>query len=234
MKHAAHTAEMFMPGKSFQLSAQYSIGHEIPYSETICPCCHEVPLDLYGDHALICMSTGDVVHRHNDLYRPIIAEARSGMIGLSVELTIRKTENATYRPDIIFSRGIPGFHDGPTGLDVVVTCPLNKSQVKRAAGQDLITALTAVQRKEKEQKEDLQKINYGFMPLAFETTGGHSDEVATLVHYIAKEKQLMTGSPFGENATYLWELLSVTLQRANGLALQKRYYEILPDRDEVP
>jgi len=158
------------------------------------------------------------------------------MIGLSVEETIRKTETSTYRPDIILSRGIPGYHDGPIGLDIVVTCPLNKTQISKAAGRDLASAIAASDRKDSEQRDALKKIHYGFMPLAFETTGGHTEEVETLVHYIAKEKQLMTGTPFGENATYLWELLSVTLQRANAFAIKKRYFELIPDlnSDEAP
>jgi hypothetical protein len=230
-KHAAHTAETFMPGELFQISARYSIGKPIPFTEKMCPCCQKRALDPFGDHALICMTTGDVVHRHNDLFRPLVAEARSGMIGLSVEETLHKTETSTYRPDFIISRGIPGFCDEPVGLDMVVTCPLNKTLISKAAKQDLASAMVASDRKDKEQKEDLEKINYGFMPLALETTGGHSKEVATLVHFIAKEKQLMTGIPFGENATYLWELLSVTLQRANAFAIKKRYFETLPDKE---
>jgi len=58
-----------------------------------------------------------------------------------------------------------------------------------------------------------------------------------LCHVLAKrerEKQLMTGIPFSENVTRLWELLSTTLQRANAFAIKKRYYETLPNTDEVP
>jgi len=32
--------------------------------------------DPFGDHALIGMTTGDVVHRHNDLHRHFVAEGR--------------------------------------------------------------------------------------------------------------------------------------------------------------
>jgi len=77
--------------------------------------------------------------------------------------------------------------------------------------------------KDKLHKDDL---DYSFMPLALETTGGHAEEVATLVHYIAEEKQLMAGIPFS-NVTRLWELLSTTLQRASAFAIK------IP-HDEVP
>jgi len=38
----------------------------------------------------------------------------------------------------------------------------------------------------------------------------------------------------GDEAGGDWELLSTTLQRANAFAIKKRYYETLPNTDEVP
>ena len=180
------------------------------------------------------MTTGDVVHRHNDLYRHFVAEGRAAMISLSIETPILKSAEDSYRPDIILSRGIPGYSDKPLGLDLTVTCPLNKTLIQTASKQELYAACKAAALKDRLQKDDLDNLGYSFMPLAFETTGGHTEEVTTLVHYIAKEKQLMTGIPFSENVTRLWELLSTTLQRANAFAIKKRYYETLPNTDEVP
>jgi hypothetical protein len=233
-KTAAHTAEMFIPSDQFQISAQYSIGHQIPFNAAICPCCNKVALDAFGDHALICMKTGDVVHRHNDLYRVIVAEARAGMMALSVENTILKTADSSYKADILLPRGIEGYHDCPLALDLTASCPMNQSMVARAAKQDLIAAETAATRKDKEQKDDLAKLHYGFMPLPFETTGGHTEEVAVLVHHIAKQKAIVTGVPFGEIVNRIWELLAVTLQRANSFAIKKRYLELPPSDDELP
>ena len=87
-KQASSTAEMFTPGDLFRIQAQYSVGHPFFTGSPICPSCQKETLDPFGDHCLICMPDGDVVHRHNDLYKPIIAEARAGMIGLSVETKI--------------------------------------------------------------------------------------------------------------------------------------------------
>jgi hypothetical protein len=225
-KHAAHTAEMFIPGDLFQIMARYSIGRKMfPTSET-CPACRKAELDPFGDHAIICMPYGDVVHRHNDLYRPLISDARDGMISLIVEDTIVKSPTSTYRADFLFPRGIPGFTDEATAFDLTVSCPLNKTILPRAAWKDLATAEAAEQRKEKEQEKELKELHFDFVALPFETTGGHTPQVATLVHYIAHQKELMTGIPFSENVTRLWELLSVTLQRANAFAIKRRFMQL--------
>ena len=108
---------------------------------------------------------------------------------------------------------------------------MNKTLINRAARYDLAAAQSAATRKEKEQKEDLDDLQYDFMALPFETTGGHTEEVSILVHHIATQKQLMTGIPFGENAKRLWELISITLQRANAFAIKRRYIEALPSKE---
>ena len=235
-KSAAHTPEMFFPADQFMAIARFQIAQPMPevMHQVTCPCCKKVPLDPYGDHALICMNTGDVSNRHNSLYKVLVAEARAGMISLTVESALAISSTQTYSADFIVARGIPGFRDGPTAIDLTITHTLNPSTVVRAANEDLIAADLAGRRKDKEIKANVEKLNYHFLPLPFETTGGHSEEVATLVHYIANQKSLMTGIPFGEVANRIWELLSVTLQQANAFALNKRYFELITPEDELP
>jgi len=143
----------------------------------------------------------------------------------------KKTKRETKRPSLSqpmtlidqtssCRRNPPGYSDKPLGLDLTVTCPLNKTLIQTASKQELYAACKAAALKDRLQKDDLENLGYSLMPLAFETTGGHTEEVATLVHYIAKEKQFMTGIPFSENVTRLWELLSTTLQRANAFAIK--------------
>ena len=231
-KYSAHTPEMFMPGDLFRISAKYSIGRAFNDRAHNCHACGDEELDPHGDHALICMPLGDVVHRHNDIYRVLITEARMAMIGLNVEHTILKSTRTSYRADFLFAQGVPGLSNNPTAFDVVVTCPLNKTLIKGASKRPLAAALAAEKRKYKEQKQDLEKLGYDFIPLPFETTGGHTDLVATLVHYLAQQKAVMAGIPFAENVTRLWQLLSVTLQRSNAFAIKRRLSEQMPQGEE--
>jgi len=177
----------------------------------------------------MCTSVCDKRERERERERD---EARSGMISLSVELTVQKTATSSYRGDFLLSRGIPGYADRPTMFDVTVTCPMNKTTISRAAKIDLFSAQAAAARKDEEQKDDLDALNYDFVALPFETTGGHTPEVATLVHYLAQQKEIMTGIPFGENTRRLWELLSVTLQRANAFAIKRRYTQLTPEKED--
>ena len=175
---------------------------------------------------------GDVVHRHNDLYRPLVYHARRGMISLSVETTITKTETSTYRADFLASQGIPGYCPLPTAFDITVSSPLCATKVSKASRTPLITAEIAAKNKDEEQLDDLRALNYDFAPLAFETTGGCTPEVDILVKYVAEQEAIMTGIPFGENVTRLWDVLSVTLQRSNAYAIKHRYNELLPDPED--
>ena len=45
-----------------------------------CPACHDV-MELYGDHALVCMCWGDRTRRHNRLRDIIYADATAGGLG---------------------------------------------------------------------------------------------------------------------------------------------------------
>ena len=169
-----------------------------------------------------------MVHRHNDIYAVLVAEARQGCISISIEQKIDKTQTSTYRSDFLLTRGIPGYTQRATQADLVVTCPFNKTSVRAAAKYDLNTALDAEDRKNREQKDDLNALDFDFLPLAFESTGGHTEAVEVLVNYICQQKAIMTNVPFAEHSTRLWQLLSVTLQRANAVALHRRLKESLP------
>ena len=142
-----------------ETSSNSVIGRKIPAIKVTCPCCRKLTLDPFGDHALICMTTGDVVHRHNDLYRHFVAEGRAAMKSLSIETPILiKSADDSYRPDIILSRGIPGYSDKPLGLDLTVTCPLNKTLIQTASKQELYAACKAAALKDRLQKDDFDNL----------------------------------------------------------------------------
>ncbi len=225
---APHLPEFFLPGHLLRLLALRSVGATVFQPNLLCPNCHEVVLDRYGDHALICMDGGDVVHRHGDMCGVLIAGLRRGLVGLDVEKTLDKTEQGTYRPDFSITHGIPGFTNRATHCDVTISDPFAKTVVKLASKKDLVTARRAEARKNKEQKDDLEALEYDFLPLAFETTGGHCENMEVLATYIAQQQALMTNTPFEETHAHLWYSLSIALQRANANALHRRHVQTLP------
>jgi hypothetical protein len=233
-KTAAHTPEMFIPGDLFQIMAKFSVGRRF-FTEShtqLCPERHKVPLDPFGDHAIICLNKGDVIHRHDDLYKEIVKDARKGMISLNTETTIMKTPSTSFRADVLMPPGIPGFMNRPTAFDLTVSSPLCATYQTRASRTDLKTAEKAGDDKDARQLKQLNALGFDFAPLAFEATGGSGPEVQVLVHYVSQQKALMTGIPFGEVVSRLWQRLSVVLQRSNAFAIKRRYVQLLPEHDE--
>lgn len=230
-KTAAHTAEHFMAPEIFQIAALFSIGaNQVP--EELCPVCKQVHMDAYGDHALICMKEGNVVHRHNDAYRVFVSEARKGCIPLNVEKKIQITPYEKYSADILLPYGIPGLSQRSTAFDLTITTNFNKTMVGKAAKTDLAAAQSGEDRKSNEHKADLDTRGYDFFPLAFEATGGHCDQVNPIAHYFISQHSLMTGIPFSELSVNFWTRLSVSIQRSNATAIFWRKKRLIPHEQE--
>jgi len=226
-KTAAHTAELFMAPEIFQTAALFSIGaKQVPVE--ICPVCKKVELDAFGDHALICMKEGHVVHRHNDAYRVFVTEARGACLPINVEKIIPITAEESYKADIFLPYGIPGLSSRSTALDLTITTNFNKTMVKGAAKSDLVAALSGENRKEADHEGDLNARGYDFIPLAFEATGGHSLVVNPIAHYLISQRAFMQGIPFTELAVNFWQRLSVSIQKSNATAIRERMKSLIP------
>jgi len=226
-KTAAHTAELFMPPELFQIAALFSIGAP-QMEQVLCPCCTRVFMDPFGDHALICMKRGNVVHRHNDAYAVFVTEARRAFISTKVEKTLQLSPDDSYKADIFLTNGIPGLSTRGTALDFTITTNFNKTMVKRSAKTELAAAVSGEERKDNELKDLLEKAGYDFIPLAFEATGGHSPTVLPVAHYFISQRALMTNTPFTELAVNFWQRLSVTIQKANAHGILERNKRTTP------
>ena len=230
-KTAAHTAEHFMAPEIFQIAVLFSVGAtQLP--EELCPVCKDKYLDVYGDHALICMKEGNVVHRHDDAYRVFVSEARKGCIPLNVEKKIQITPDKAYSADILLPYGIPALSQRSVALDLTITTNFNKTMVGKAAKTDLAAAQSGEDRKSNDHKDDLDQRGYDFFPLAFEATGGHCDQVTPIAHYFISQHSLMTGIPFSELSVNFWTRLSVSIQRSNATAIQSRKKRLIPHEQE--
>jgi hypothetical protein len=78
-------------------------------------------------------------------------------------------------------------------------------------------AATVGERRKLKEQADLPR--HAFVPLAFEATGGHTTLVEQVMHYILEQKQIMTGVPFAESTTRLWQLISIAIARHNAQAI---------------
>jgi len=219
-----------MDGRAFQLCVRRSLRVDIfpedHYSrELLCA------VNVFGDEALSAMKEGGVVQRHNELNKVIANEARDASLGMSVDTqTLALSRNETYRPDILLAMPLPGITTRPTALDLVVTNPFAKTEINRAAKEPLSAASRGHERKLRENEDRLGKAGFDFLPMAFETTGGHMPTVATVMHYILGQKALIMDLPFGEITSNFWQRFSVTLQRMQATMLVRAFNA--PDHEE--
>ena len=81
-------------------------------------------MDLYGDHAVCCRKSSDLITRHNRV-RDLIAEfARVGLLAPDLEKMglLGPTDRSQRRPgDISFKRWAP---NRGLAIDVAVICPV--------------------------------------------------------------------------------------------------------------
>ncbi len=63
---------------------------------------------------------------------------------------------------------------------------------------------------------------FAFVALAFEATGGCTDESEKCIDYILSQKALILNLPFAEVVAEFWQSLSICMQRANARAIRER------------
>jgi len=165
-----------------------------------------------------CKKTGDVVQRHDAIRDLFLAEAHLAGVPTSREFTLQ-LKDKTYRPDFLLPQGVPGLTPSLTAFDVVVHNNFADTQIERSSREDLSAAKAGEAYKE---HKFIHKIDVEFIPIALEVTGGHVKGIEPLVHYLMRQKALVTGLSFAELTSRFWQRLSVTLQRHLGTAVQKR------------
>ena len=59
-------SETILRPRIFQVAMAYRLGCQVARGDTLCPQCNNL-MDQCGDHATLCMRSGDVIMRHNAL-----------------------------------------------------------------------------------------------------------------------------------------------------------------------
>jgi hypothetical protein len=86
-------------------------------------------MDIYGDHALCCKKSGDMITRHNRVRNLIVQFADMGLLSPEMEKLgiLGPTDRSRRRPgDVSFNSWAP--HRG-LAIDVAVICPLAASHL---------------------------------------------------------------------------------------------------------
>ena len=134
-----------------------------------CPICTTSMLDTYGDHALVCSTSGDVIARHNAVRDFLYTLAK--VAGLSPKLEpSRLLTESSHRPGDIY---IPNWSTGrPLALDVTIASPLQSSLLPAAAETAGVAAKRAEERKIVAFGNLTSDSSILFAPFAVESSGG--------------------------------------------------------------
>ena len=131
-----------------------------------CPLCMQT-MDIYGDHALCCKKSGDMITRHNRVRNLIYSFADIGLMSPELEKLgiLGPTDRSRRRPgDISFKKWAP--YRG-LAIDVAVICPLAASHLSEEEPCESY----AVRQKYDRYEEGFKGSNYDFVTLVFETSG---------------------------------------------------------------
>jgi len=167
-------------------------------------------LDAYGDHAICCTKTGDLIVRHNRIRDLVDKIAREGHLSPILEKKgILGESNAPgRRPGDVT---IPLWCEGK-GLcvDVAVTCPHASGNLSRIAPNEYF----AESLKHRKYDPDFVGTNYDFSALVLESTGSVNREGREVLTQLFRFAARFSGSCFSVYAGRAWARLSCTLQAA--------------------
>ena len=70
---------------AFRVACRFRLGVPVCHVGAPCPCCMHTLLDAYGDHAICCTTTGDLIVRHNRIRDLVDKIAREGHLSPILE-----------------------------------------------------------------------------------------------------------------------------------------------------
>ena len=192
---------------------------------TVC----DVPMDVFGDHALCCHNGTSIVFRHNNIRDILGHSARAA--GLAAVVTEKKNqiEGSRAKPgDITVQQYHRGF--ATSAFDVTITHPLQKKFIEIAMEEAGVVAEQAHDRKLQKSLAVCEKEGIHFVPLAWESTGGATETVHETVRKWTELEGARGGYPAYMIRRNLYSQLSCCLQRHLAQAVIDRRLELACDR----
>ena len=114
--------------RTFRTAVSRLLGLPLSKPESPCPACKQT-MDVYGDHALCCRKTGDMITRHNIVRNWVYKVAEDGLLSPRMEKQgiLGPTDPTRRRPADV---AIPVWSNGRgLAVDVAVVCPLAPSHL---------------------------------------------------------------------------------------------------------
>jgi hypothetical protein len=201
----------------FRCLLRLTLGLQIYPVQRQCPSCRSAPLDIHGNHSLMCASGGDRISRHNVLRDCLFSLCQSA--GLSPRKEEQHPDDLS-RPGDVF---LPIWSLGrPAALDISVTHPLQAATVIQAAGTGGFAATQRVIAKTTRYSEACATFGIDFIPIVFETFGALGDVSLECLKKIAKMWGNNLSLSPSRAVSFFFQSLSVSLQRGNAEMILRR------------
>jgi len=184
--------------------------------------CHcNAQVDAFGVHSLVCKHASGRINRHQAI-NDIIARAF-----VSADIPVTKEPNGlsiadNKRPDGLTL--LPWREGKPLAWDVTVICPLAQSYVSRYLNPGAAAELAATRKSEK--YANLPN-SYVFQPIAFENLGTMNESAISLISELGRKISVRSNEP--RESIFLFQRLSVTLQRFNSILLRESFVDLVED-----
>ena len=178
--------------------------------------CHcDAQVDALGVHSLVCKHASGRINRHQAI-NDIIARAFA-----SADIPVTKEPNGlsiadNKRPDGLTL--LPWQEGKPLAWDVTVICPLAHSYVLSYTSPGAAADLAATRKSDK--YANLPNY-YLFQPIAFENLGAINESAISLISDLGHKISEKSNDP--RESTFLFQRLSVTLQRFNSILLRESF-----------
>ena len=172
-----------------------------------CPLCKQT-MDVYGDHALCCKKSGDMITRHNRVRNLIAQFADMGLLAPEMEKMgiLGPTDRSRRRPgDVSFKSWAP--HRG-LAIDVAVICPLAASHLDEAEPCEEY----AIRHKHARYDASFVGSHYDFTAMVFETSGALNSEGLAVIKQIFRCASKRSGMGHSSFCGRAWARLSACIQ----------------------
>ena len=172
-----------------------------------CPFCQQT-MDVYGDHAVCCRKSSDMITRHNRV-RDLIAEfSRVGLLAPELEKLglLGPTDRSSRRPgDISFKRWAP---NRGLAIDVAVICPVAASHLHEEEPCESYARL----HKHARYDGGFKGSDYDFVAMVFETSGALNWEGLEVLRQILRCASKQSKVGHSSFCTRAWARISCCIQ----------------------
>ena len=213
-----------LPPRIFNAAVARLLGLPVYPKPFPCPLCKQT-MDIYGDHALCCKKTGDMIMRHNMVRNWVFKLADVGMLNPAMEKLglLGDADKSSRRPGDV---SIPIWSYGRgLAIDVAVICPFTVAHMKEENPCDEY----AIKKKHARYDPGFKGSRYHFAAMVFETSGAVCTEgmktMRQLIRF-ASNRQNVGNSVFAGRA---WARLGCVIQF--GVAQSVLMRDVLPEAE---